>query len=341
LGEYQVEQYARFQPHDAYHRGKPAADEVNVLYFEDTQPALAALEAGEVDLTFTPPESQPPYDENPDFKLHRYVYYTPITLSFNHKVPVLQDISVRQAIRAAINKDELAEIVTRGRNPRADNQYADGGPLDRYNDYSLAKDEFSPENAAALFDAAGWVLNGDVREKDGQRLALTMATYADFPEYTNDLEILQGMLKEVGIEITLDPAPDYDSLFALQQDPDTDPNRLALTVEEWPHPFEQDPDVRNELHSTSFPPNGSNYNYFSDAEIDRLIDEGRTTVDDEARVAVYHQLDARRKELIPSIPLYLATDGWVASAALQGIPEDTPSIRWFLRCCMDQISKPE
>jgi peptide/nickel transport system substrate-binding protein len=340
--EYKFDEYVRFEAHAGYHRGMPAADKLNVLKFEDTQPALAALEAGDVDLCFTPPESQPPYDENPDFILHRYVYYTPITLSFNQQVPALQDVKVREGIRHAINKDELAEIVTKGRNPRADNQYANGGPLDRYNDYNLPMDEFNLEAAGASLDQAGWVLNGgSIREKDGQPLSLTLTTYADFQEYINDLEILQDMLSKVGIEIKPEPVPDYDSLVALQQDPNADPNRRALTVEEWPHPFEQDPDVFQELHSSAVPPDGSNYNYFVDAELDGLLEQGRTTVDDEARIGIYHQIDARRKELIPSIPLYLATDGWVASAALKGIPEDTPSIRWYLRCCMDKIYKPE
>ena len=241
-------------------------------------------------------------------------------------------------LRYAIDKEGLAEVVTKGRNERADNQYADTGPLDRYNDYSLPKDEYNVEKANALLDEAGWVRTGEYREKDGQRLSFSMLTYSGFEEYKNDLEILQQMLKEIGIE-TRPEIIDYSALYARWTDPDDDPLTRALTVEEYPHPFEQDPDVYNELHSASFPPVGLNYNYVQDAEIDRLIDEGRTTTDDEKRVRIYYQLDARRKEVIPSVPLYLATDGWVFSRKVGGVPEDTPSSRWFLRCCADKMFK--
>ncbi len=114
-----------------------------------------------------------------------------------------------------------------------------------------------------------------------------------------------------------------------------------LTLEEYPHPYEQDPDLYNELHSASIPPNGNNYNYISDPDIDRLIEEGRRETDDELRIPIYHQLDARRKELIVSIPLYLATDGFVVSRRVGGIPETTPSSRWFFRCCANMLFKNE
>ncbi len=135
--EWEQDQFIRYERFDGYHRDLAAADGLNEVFFEDAQPALAAMEAGEIDITFTPPESQPPYEDNPDFVLHRYVYFTPITLSFNFKHPLLQDLKLRQAIRYAIDKDSLAETVTKGRNTRADNQYSDNGPLDRYNDYTL------------------------------------------------------------------------------------------------------------------------------------------------------------------------------------------------------------
>jgi len=337
--EWEQDQFTRYERYPEYFRGPAAADGLNEVFFEDVQPALAALEAGEIDVVFTPPESQAQFEDNPDFVLHRYVYFTPITLSFNQKHPFFQDVKVRQAIRFAMDKDALAETLTKGRNPRADNQYADTGPLDRYNNYELPKDEFNLDEANRLLDEAGWVRGDDgVRTKDGERFSVPMLTYSGFEEYRNGLEILQSMLAEVGIE-TQPEVIDYDALLQKWQDPNDDPRTRPLTLEEYPHPFEQDPDVHEELHSRAFPPNGQNYNYVQDAEIDRLIDEGRRETDDAKRIAIYHQLDARRKEVIPSVPLYLATDGWVFSRLVGGVPEETPSSRWFLRCCANRMFK--
>jgi peptide/nickel transport system substrate-binding protein len=328
--EWEQDQFTRYERFDDYFRTVAAADGLNEVFFEDAQPALAAMEAGEIDITFTPPESQPPYEDNPDFVLHRYVYFTPITLSFNFKHPAFQDVKVRQAIRYAIDKDSLAETVTKGRNTRADNQYSDKGPLDRFNDYSLPKDEFSVEKANALLDEAGWAKGGDgIRAKGDQKMSFPMLTYSGFEEYKNGLEILQQMMGEIGID-TKPEVIDYDALSERWSDPKDDPMTRPLTLEEYPHPYEQDPDVHDELHSSSFPPEANNYNYVEDDEVDRLIQAGRKETDDEKRVAIYKELDARRKEIVVSVPLYLATDGWVFSAKVGGVG-DTPSARWFLR----------
>ena len=337
--EWEQDQFTRYERYPEYFRGPAAADGLNEVFFEDVQPALAAMEAGELDISFAPPESQAAYEDNPDFLLLRYVYFTPISLSFNAKHPFFQDIKVRQAIRFAIDKDSLAETLTKGRNPRADNQYANTGPLDRYNNYELPPDELNLDEANRLLDDAGWVRGDDgVRAKDGQRFSLPMLTYSGFEEYKNGLEVLQAMLAEVGIE-TQPGVIDYDALSQRWQDPNDDPLTRPFTLEEYPHPFEQDPDVHEELHSRSFPPAGQNYNYFKDDEVDRLIDEGRRETDDAKRIAIYHQLDARRKETIPSIPLYLATDSWIFSRLVGGVPEDSPSSRWFLRCCANMMFK--
>ena len=46
----------------------------------------------------------------------------------------------------------------------------------------------------------------------------------------------------------------------------------------------------NELHSENMPP-GSNFMWFADAEVDRLIDLGRTMTDPDERVAIYRQVE--------------------------------------------------
>lgn len=337
--DWQQSMVIKYERFDAYFRGPAAAEALNELFFEDTASALASLEAGEVDIVFAPPGLQVPFEDHPDFLLLRYVYYTPITLSFNHKHPLLQDLTLRQAIGLAIDKDSLAATLAKSRISRADNQYADSGPLDRYNDYSLPNADFNLVIANGLLDDAGYTMGDDgIREKEGARLSFPMLTYSGLEDYKNGLELLREMLGAIGIESSPEVI-DYSALSDRWADPEDDPLTRAMTLEEYPHPFELDPDVFDELHSANFPPDGNNYNYFADDQVDELIEQGRTETDDERRVSIYHQLDARRKETIPAIPLYLATDSWVFSRRVGGIPADTPSSRWFLRCCVAQLYK--
>ena len=160
LTEWQSDQYVKYVRNDDYFMGKPAADGWTNYFMSDTDAGAAALDKGEIDMMFTPPEMQPRYEKNSDFVLHNYVYYTPITLAFNMKHPVLQDLTVRKAISMAIDKKTLTDTVTKGRGLLANNQYATTGPLDKYNNYKEVDYQkeypFDVEAAKKLLDDAGW-----------------------------------------------------------------------------------------------------------------------------------------------------------------------------------------
>jgi peptide/nickel transport system substrate-binding protein len=330
LTQWESDQFFRLEPFENYWGGKPVNDGVVVFFHADTEVGSAALDSGEIDAMFLPPEMQPRYEESGDVTMHPYVYYTPITLAFNFRHPILQDIDVRTAVRMAIDKQSLNDTVTRGRGLVANNQYADTGPLDRYNDYDgVPEVEFNVEEANRILDEAGYTLGDDgVRvSPDGERFAFNIVTYSGFEEYVNSQVILQEMLSEIGFELT-PQVVDYSTLEAMWADPDDDPANRALELEEYPHPFEFDPDVFNELHSDSLPPNGQNYMWIEDEEIDRLIEAGRTTIDPDERVEVYKELDRRRHEVVAVAPLYNVVDAWVTSNRLQGVA-DTPCFRWY------------
>src|SRR5690606_22626954 len=71
---------------------------------------------------------------------------------------------------------------------------------------------FDTAEAASILDEAGWTEGADgVREKDGQRLSLTLAWMTNFGPNQTSLELLQQQLAAVGIEVELvgGPVPDY------------------------------------------------------------------------------------------------------------------------------------
>src|SRR4029078_9223008 len=153
-----------------------------------------------------------------------------------------------EAIRMAIDKQSLTETVTKGRGIIANNQYADTGPLDRYNDYDgVPEVEFNVDEANKMLDDAGYTMgDGNIRvSPDGDKLTFNIITYSGFEEYVNDQVILQEMLAEIGIELT-PQVVDYSTLESMWADPNDDPKNRALEIEEYPHPFEFDPDVYNE-----------------------------------------------------------------------------------------------
>lgn len=323
------DQFIRLARNDDWFRGDVLAEGFTIYFIEDTNAGIIALEAGDLDMIFTPPEAQERFENNPNFTLHNYVYYTTITLAFNHKLPAMQELDFRRAIQLGIDKVAWTESVTRGRGIVSNNQYAETGPLDRYNNYDdIEPVDYDPEAAAALLDELGWTVGSDgIRERNGERASFNVITYAGFDEYQNGMVIFQDQMAQIGIEITPNVV-EYSTLEEMWANPDDDPANRAFELEEWPHPFEFDPDVFNELHSSNHPPS-TNYMWYANDEVDELIIRGRTTTDPDERVAVYQELDLVRSQDLPCIPLYLAVDGWVASNAVLGADGNPISSEYF------------
>lgn len=318
FSSWERDQFIQCVRNEDWFRGEVLGEGFTIFFTEDTNANIIALESGDLDMIFTPPEAQERFQDNANFTLHNYVYFTSITLAFNHNHPALAELEFRKAIEMGIDKISWTESVTRGRGIVSYNQYAETGPLDRYNDYdNIAPVDFDAEAAAQALDELGWVEGSDgIRERDGERASFNVITYAGFDEYQNGMVIFQDQMAQIGIEITPNVV-EFSTLEAMWSDPEDDPANRAFELEEWPHPFEFDPDVFNELHSSNFPP-GLNYMWYANDEIDDLIITGRTTTDPDERVGIYQQIDVIRAEDLPCIPLYLAVDGWVASNAVLG-----------------------
>lgn len=332
LTEWVPDQFMKMERFDDYFQGPALADGITYLFLADSLSARAALESGEVDMIGLAPEDQAAFKDHEDFNLHRFVYFTPITLAFNHKHPILQDLTVRKAIEMAIDKASLSDTVTRGLGIVAHNQFADSGPLDRYNDYdNVTPPELNIDEANRMLDEAGYTAGSDgIRvSPDGMPLSFPILTYSGFDEYANGQIVLQDMLIQIGIDL-IPTVVEYATLESMWADPDDDPLGRAMELQEWPHPFEFDPDLYNELHSGNHSP-GDNYMWFADDEVDDLIERGRTETDPATRVEIYRQLDVRRAEVLPAIPLYLAADAWVASTNVLGDDGEPISSPYFRR----------
>ncbi|MGH9175373.1 MAG: ABC transporter substrate-binding protein, partial [Vicinamibacterales bacterium] len=81
-----------------------------------------------------------------------------------------------------------------------------------------------------------------------------------------------------------------------------------------------DPDMlRRVFHSEQMPPSGFNRGFYSNPEVDRLIDEASTTSDDETRKRLYQQVQQLVAEDAPYISLWYKTNVAVAQHELTGI----------------------
>ncbi len=124
-------------------------------------------------------------------------------LSFRFRHPLLQDVRVREAIIAGIDRQAIVDTLF------TENYHLATGALAKtalgYVDTSEYY-EYDPKKAAKLLDEAGFVPGDDgVRVKDGQRLTLQFNEALPQPRSKEVVTIIQEQLKDLGIEVKLFP----------------------------------------------------------------------------------------------------------------------------------------
>ncbi|HLU36552.1 MAG TPA: peptide ABC transporter substrate-binding protein [Thermomicrobiales bacterium] len=113
--------------------------------------------------------------------------------------PILTDIKVREAIAKGIDRQTIAdEFYGFGQQPSAN--ILNGAPeIESPNTVW----EFDLEAAAQALEDGGWVLDGDVRKKDGMELSLTYATSVNSVRQKTQA-LVKSNLESIGFRIALE-----------------------------------------------------------------------------------------------------------------------------------------
>ncbi|MBA2277111.1 MAG: peptide ABC transporter substrate-binding protein [Chloroflexia bacterium] len=112
--------------------------------------------------------------------------------------PILSDLKVRQALNLAVPREVIStEFYGEGQPPTA-NILAGVPSLESPN----TSWEFNLEAAGALLDEAGWVMEGDVRVKDGRELTLSYATSINQVRQKTQA-VVQQAFQQLGVRVQL------------------------------------------------------------------------------------------------------------------------------------------
>ena len=210
------------------------------------------------------------------------------------------DKRLRQAVNAAINRDELTAVLSSRQAPATN---VLGSTTPGYTDQSdlLAHD---PEKADRLLDEAGWTGRDDegFRTKDGQRLSFPVAYWQTAPF----LELVQQQLREVGIELELEEKTQAE----VSADQDAGTNDV-----EFYNLTRSDPDVLR----TVFEADGRNVNSRSSGHLDDLLSDSLTATDEESR-----------SQTVSEVTTELVTEGNVIPLVeLSGISATAPDVHGY------------
>jgi peptide/nickel transport system substrate-binding protein len=215
-------------------------------------------------------------------------------LGLNGSRPALQDVRVRQAIEAAIDRREIVDAVFPSGTQPATSILSHTTPDHADLSADLA---FDRAKATALLDRAGWVPgDGGIRQKDGRRLKLTVAWFANAATNQPALELIQQQLKAVGIELVLKEIQ-IAQLVQVQQSGDFD----AL----WGNLTRADPDILRTQYSTKL----ANAYRLAPSRLDAVLAEQAATADATKRagvVAEAQRLIVRNAYVVPVVELQTA-----------------------------------
>lgn len=218
-----------FRRFDNYWGEKPSFERLELKVLPDSRSRMAALRAGEIDLTggdFLAPltANEAMTLKNAGIDVTVETGTTTVVLGFNpDRNEALKDARVRKAINIGFDRAAIAQVLYQGLAQPAGNLYAETVPMAGKRFDVPTRDV---EAAKALLEEAGW--KGDaIREKDGKPLAVEIvASEEQIAGSRAVAEVMQAQLREIGIDLTIRsidhasrhsdiPARKYDMAFFL------------------------------------------------------------------------------------------------------------------------------
>ena len=314
-----------------YFEGRPWIDRYIYRIIPDTSTMYMELKAGAIDLMSLTPVQYARQTTSQQFtsRFNKFRYPSSgyLYMGYNLRHPLFKDKRIRQAMTAAINKDELIHGVLFGMGQKAHGPIVPG----RWAYNPNVKDiGYDPKHAAELLSQAGWrEKNADgILVKEGKPFQFTILTNQGNQQRLLSAQIIQQRLKFIGIDVKIRIVE-----WATFLKEYIDKGNFEVVMLAWN--ISQDPDMYDIWHSSKTNPGELNFIGFKNAEVDRLLVEGRSTFDMEKRKRVYFRIQEILAEEQPYTFLYVPDALPTVSARIRGV-EPAPAgighnlIKWYV-----------
>lgn len=289
-----------------WHLDGPFIERVVVRVYQDSNVLHAAWEAGDVDWGAAVPGDIIPdvlsrmSDRARFFEIPAIFGYDYIGLNLTN--PLLGDLRIRQALMYGIDRPAIVRTVFDGRANVVHGHLVPSHWAHNPNLYAYPHNRLK---AIDLLRQAGFTTvgrDGIRTNAAGQRLSFRFLIRTGIPERHDTLAMLQSYWRLLGIEV-ISEVLEWSVLVERLNVGNYDMNIMGWS-------FAEEPDSFTIFHSSQGrdPATGRNVGFnnmqLRDAEVDRLIMLGRTTMDDAQRRSVYQQLDVRLNQILPYVFLH-------------------------------------
>ncbi len=300
-------------------KDRPLLDRIIFRSVPSREVAVAQLKAGEVDGMWNLLEAQlPDLEKDPSVKVlatpgpsvERIEMNTakpgdPADPNVPH--PVLGELAVRRALLAATPKQAIIDKLLFAKAKPGTSPVSQGWASPK----GLTQEGYDPKKASELLDGAGWARGSDgIRTKGRIRASLTITTTTGDRTREQVEQILIDEWKAIGVELQIKNQP--SSVLLSGSYSAGDPRKrgsfdlvmYASSPDIDPHQTINQRYTSKNIPTAQNGGQGQNYTRVRDAEIDRLVDEAGSSVDQEQRTKAYAQALKLLNEHAPIIWMY-------------------------------------
>lgn len=283
-----------------YYMGKPLIEQVVLRFFDSTAAALEAYQAGEIlGIGSVSPESLDAVLAEPNLNIFsvRIPEMTMVLFNLGDTTPIFfKDPVFRQAMLTALNRPWMIDQVMEGQAVVAHSPILMGSwaYFDKVETY-----QYNPEEAISMLRSGGYGLpaEGQVREKDGERLAFELI-HTDDERHTIMAEMIRDYWAEVGVQVTLVPVPPEAVIRDYLQPRAYEAALVDLALFESP-----DPDPYPFWHQAMID-SGQNYSQWDDRRASEYLERARVTPNHEERTRLYRNFQLHYSRELPALPLF-------------------------------------
>lgn len=283
---------------------KVKVDQVQYQAVGNAQAAILALTSHQVDWSgvFSPAVNT--FVQKDTTHNHQYmVPVAPVSLILNQTIYPLNQLPVRQAISAALDRQQMSTAGEAGLEPVISPTALTAGQISGgYEDPQFSSLSFGapdPAKADQYLTSAGYTKGADgiFVDPKGHKLSFAAEVPSDFNDYVQNLQIASQNLKAAGIDLQVKQVSD-DAYFGDRGDGNYQIMMVGALY--GPTPFYYFNDI---LNSANIGKGGLNWPHWNDPATDQLLNQYATSTDPNVQKQALFGIEKIIVNQLPIIPL--------------------------------------
>jgi len=309
-----------YEPNSSYWRAAPRIARIEVRIVPDPGTNYTLLRSGALEWNLLSPAQRASLEGVPGLAFRTVPVALVAGIAINTTHPPLDDVRVRRALAASIDRASISRKITFGRYPVVDTAQ----PLWSWaRDPAVHEPGYNPAAADRLFDAAGWKrVTGGMRAKNGAPLELT---YVQFPESQTGVRVatyVQSELAARGVRVTIKSLSNAQLFLPRAQGGTLATGAFDLAYVPWQ--LGADPDDSFLLACDG----AANAMRWCDRDVDALERRALIAPTRAARAALYAEIEGRVATAVPIVFLFDASYSYGYRTALHGFSPNAFTPTW-------------